>query len=96
MNDIYSYEDMIAACDDCSRVLEKMKSSVASFETATGIYSVSIKDKISAAANKLVDELNAIIASSQIIITKMNQMIGQSGEEFAELEDQGEGEINDI
>ena len=55
--EVYGYQYMQGTCNDCKKILEKMKQSIDSFDSATGVYSASIKDKISVAAEKLVEAL---------------------------------------
>lgn len=96
MDDVYSYEDMLAACGDCKKILEKMKTVIDNFDIATGNYSASIKDKISEAAEKLVDELRDIIDRTKTTIDEMNEVMGVAADGLAENEDMGEGEVEDI
>ena len=96
MDNVYSYEDMAAACGDCKKILEKMKTAIDIFDEATGVYSASIKDKISEAAEKLVDELRDIIDRTKTTIDEMNELMGVVADDMAENEDAGENEVEDI
>ena len=96
MDNVYSYDDMANACVDCKNILEKMKELIDRFDDATDAYSANIKDKISVAAEKLVEELRAIIDSTKETVDKMNELMGESADGLATTEIAGEGDINDI
>lgn len=96
MDNVYSYDDMANACVDCKNILEKMKELIDRFDDATDAYSANIKDKISIAAEKLVEELRAIIDSTKETVDKMNELMGESADGLAMTEIAGEGDINDI
>ena len=96
MAEIYSYEAMIVACGECKSILEKMTVAIDNFDSATTVYSANIQDKISAAAEKLVEELRDIIDRTKATIDEMNDTMGGAGEELAENEEQGESEVDEI
>ena len=96
MAEVYSYQDMQAACGDCKKILEKMKQAIDAFDGATEVYSASIQDKISAAAEKLVEDLRDIINRTKQTIDEMNDIMGEAAEGLEENEEQGEGDIDDI
>ena len=94
--EVYGYQYMQGACNDCKKILEKMKQSIDSFDSATGVYSASIKDKISVAAEKLVEDLRDSIDRTKQTIDDMNETMGEAAEGLEDNEEQGEGDIEDI